>query len=295
MNMNTYDKAFLARILQFQRNEITEYHIYRALARKLSSQKNRETLERIADEEKEHYGKWKELTNKDVKPDRPKIWKYVLLSKLFGFTFAVKLMEAGEQNAQQHYAEIEGKVADARKIAEEEDQHERSLLALLDEERLRYTGSIVLGLNDALVELTGALAGLTLALQESRLIALTGSITGIAAAMSMAASEYLSIRSEKEDSEKNPLKAAGYTGLAYILTVIALITPYLFITNHYICLGMALTSAILIIAVFNFYLSVAKDVSFKKRFAEMAGLSLSIAGLSFVIGFALRHWIGVEA
>jgi VIT1/CCC1 family predicted Fe2+/Mn2+ transporter len=33
-----------------------------------------------------------------------------------------------------------------------------------------YLGSIVLGLNDALVELTGVLAGLTLALQNSEII-----------------------------------------------------------------------------------------------------------------------------
>ncbi len=292
--MTIDNKILRDKILKYQRNEITEYHIYHFLARKLKSKKNSEVLERIAKEEKEHYGKWRELTGIDVKADWSKVWKYVILSKLFGFTFAVKLMEAGEQNAQEQYGDLEGKVEGARKIAEEEDQHERELLSLLDEERLRYTGSIVLGLNDALVELTGALAGLTLALQESRLIALTGAITGIAAAMSMAASEYLSIKSEREDLKKNPVKASGYTGLAYIATVIVLVTPYLFIPNHYICLGMALVSAIIIIAVFNFYLAVAKDVSFKKRFAEMAGLSMGIAGISFVIGFALRHWIGVE-
>ena len=49
-------------------------------------------------------------------------------------------------------------------------------------------GSVVLGLNDELVEFTGALAGFTLALSDHRLIALTGSITGIAAALSMASS-----------------------------------------------------------------------------------------------------------
>lgn len=60
---------------------------------------------------------------------------------------------------------------------------------LLDEERLRYTGSTVLGLNDALMELTGVLAGLTLALRDTKLIVLTGAITGIAAVLSMGVSE----------------------------------------------------------------------------------------------------------
>ena len=57
----------------------------------------------------------------------------------------------------------------AQKIAEDEERHEQKLLAILDEERLQYVGSMVLGLNDALVELTGTLAGLTLALQNTKL------------------------------------------------------------------------------------------------------------------------------
>ena len=80
-------------------------------------------------------------------------------------------------------------IPEAKAIILEENQHETGLLQLLGEERLRYTGSMVLGLNDVLVELTGALAGLTLALQDTKLVALTGSITGIAAALSMGASE----------------------------------------------------------------------------------------------------------
>ena len=53
---------------------------------------------------------------------------------------------------------------------------------------------MVLGLNDALVELTGTLAGLTFALANARLVALAGIITGIAATLSMAASNYLAER-----------------------------------------------------------------------------------------------------
>jgi VIT1/CCC1 family predicted Fe2+/Mn2+ transporter len=49
------------------------------------------------------------------------------------------------------------------------------------------------------------------------LIALSGLITGISASVSMAASEYLSTRSEQTD--KDPLRAAIYTGLTYIITV----------------------------------------------------------------------------
>ncbi len=175
----------------------------------------------------------------------------------------------------------------------EENVHEQQLLGMLDEERLRYAGSVVLGLNDALVELTGALAGLTLALQNGKLIALSGLITGIAASLSMAASEYLSTRSEK--TEKNPVLASIYTGIAYILTVSLLVLPYLLSPETYILdLIITLITAVIIIAIFNYYISVAKGESFRARFAEMAILSLSVAAFSFGIGYLIRIWLGIE-
>jgi VIT1/CCC1 family predicted Fe2+/Mn2+ transporter len=129
-------------------------------------------------------------------------------------------------------------------------------------------------------------------LQNTRLIALTGLITGIAAALSMAASEYLSTKSE--GTEKNPITASLYTGSAYIITVVILIIPYLIFSNYYVCLGCALAGAVLIIAVFNFYISVARDAPFKKHFFEMAGLSLAVALFSFLIGYLLRTFLGID-
>jgi VIT1/CCC1 family predicted Fe2+/Mn2+ transporter len=280
------------RLLGYQRNEITEHHIYNRLAATLKSPANRQILEKIADDELRHYQQWKSYTRQDTKSDRFQIWKYYWISRIFGFTFGVKLMERGEESAQGNYEKLYGVIPQAEVIAREESEHEEALLALLDEERLRYVGSIVLGLNDALVELTGALAGLTLALQNTRLIALTGSITGIAAALSMGASEYLSTKSEGVD--RNPLKAAVYTGSTYIVTVLLLILPYLLLENYYICLASSLVAAVAIIALFNYYVSVARDVPFKKRFLEMTGISLSVAALSFLIGFIIRTFLGVE-
>ena len=53
----------------------------------------------------------------------------------------------------------------------------------MDEER-DYSSSVVLGISDALIELTGILAGLTFALQDMELIALSGLVTGVAASVS---------------------------------------------------------------------------------------------------------------
>ena len=285
-------KEIREKLLAYQKNEITEHHIYRMLAKAVKSPENKRVLEEIANDELQHYRAWRTHTQQDVKPDKLKIWKYYLISRIFGFTFGVKLMERGEEGAQDNYEQLRGTIPEADAILRDESEHEAALLELLDEERLRYMGSIVLGLNDALVELTGALAGLTLALQNTKLIALTGLIMGIAAALSMAASEYLSTKSE--ETARNPVRASAYTGVAYVGTVSILILPYLILENFYACLACTLVAAVLIIGFFNYYISVAKDVPFKRRFLEMAGLSLSVAALSFFIGFLIRSFLGVD-
>ncbi len=286
------DEQLRQQLLSYQKNEITEHHIYTRLARVVKSPADRRTLEAIAADELRHYHRWREYTGQDIPPDRFKIWKYFLIARLFGFTFAIKLMENGEKGAQVNYAQLEETIPDAEAIARDEDRHEESLIEMLDEELLRYVGSMVLGLSDALVELTGALAGLTLALQNTKLIALTGSITGIAAALSMGASEYLSTKAE--ETTKSPLLASAYTGGAYIITVLILILPYLILENYYLCLFCTMIAAVLIIALFNYYISIAKDFPFWRRFLEMAGLSLGVAAFSFFIGFLIRALLGVE-
>jgi len=279
-------------LLKAQKAEITEYHVYKNIARTLPNEENRRIVEQIGEDEKRHYEIWKGYTGEEVKPNRFLIWLYTMISRLLGFTFGFKLMEMGEERAQINYQKIEGVLPEASGVIADENSHEEQLLDMLDEEALIYAGSVVLGLNDALVELTGALAGLTLAFRNVNIIALSGLVTGIAASLSMGASEYLSTSSE--ESDKNPIKAAIYTGIAYIITVALLILPYLLLDNAYLALAITLTTSVVIIAIFNFYISVAKSEPFARRFFEMAGLSLGVAVFSFLIGFLIRQWLGVD-
>jgi len=288
------DKESRNTILQAQKNEITEHLIYKKLSQSMKHPQNKKVLKKISDDELKHYNFWKRLTHEEVKPSKLRLWKYFLISRLLGLTFGLKLMEKGEGTAQSVYERISKSVPakGIKDIIKDEDKHEKKLIDLIDEERLKYVGSMILGLNDALVELTGALAGFTLALQNTRLIAMAGLITGIAASMSMAASEYLSTKSDSDN--KNPAKASLYTGSAYVLTVILLIFPFLLFTDLYFSLGFTIFNAVIIIAIFNFYVSVAKDLSFRKRFFEMVLISLGIAALTFVIGFAIRIFLGLD-
>lgn len=279
-------------LVTYQRNEITEYSIYSRLAKVQKNKENSEVLYRIAEDEKKHYAFWKSFTNREVAPDRFRIMYYYWISRILGLNFGIKLMERGEEQAQENYEDLTARIPGSAKVKKDEEQHEKELVALIQEERLNYVGSIVLGLNDALVELTGALAGLTFAFQNTGLVALAGLITGISASFSMAASEFLSARSSGDG--ENALKSSLYTGIAYIFTVVFLVVPYFVFNNPYLALVFTILTALLIILIFNFYVSVAKDYSFKKRFLEMASLSLAVAAISFGIGFMVRRILGVE-
>ena len=288
------DESLKHKLIAAQRAEITEHHVYRGIARRQKNERNRATLQRIADDELRHYEFWAEHTGVRPGPRRLTALKFRLLARLAGPTFAIKLMERGEEGAQENYAPVVEAIPEAAAVLKDEIDHERELIAMIDEERLRYVGSVVLGLSDALVELTGALAGLTLALRNSRLIAMIGLITGVAAALSMAASEYLSTKSEPNGG-KSPGKSAFYTGWAYTLTVASLIAPFLLLGSPLVALGLTMAIALAIILAFTYYVAVTKDLPFWLRFAEMAGLCVGVAAVSFGIGYLVRAAFGVEA
>ncbi|MGB9682793.1 MAG: VIT1/CCC1 transporter family protein [bacterium] len=290
--MERIDKKLLERIILYERNEITEHYIYEKLSEKTLDHHNKKILYDISREEYKHYESLKDITKRDVSPNRFKIVFYTVLSSIFGITFTLKLMETGENIAQRNYTEVLNAMPNLNEIINDEDRHEKEILSLLDEENLRYISSMILGLSDALVELTGTLAGLTFALRNTALVALSGLITGIAAALSMAASEYLSTKAE--EGEKNPVKASIFTGITYIIAVLCLVFPYFLFKNYTISFLFTLLLAILLVIVFNFYISVTKELDFKKRFLEMLFIILIVSIITFGIGILIKLLIGVQ-
>ncbi len=289
-------KDYISLILEAQKNEITEYNIYLNMVKLVKDKENKKILKRIAKQELKHYNILKKITNKDVSPDLFKLYYYIFISSTLGLSFGLKFMERGESSAQEFYSKLEKKYPQLSKVIQEEEQHEMAVLGLISEERVEYASSVVLGLNDALVELSGALAGFTLILQNARLIGTVGLVMGVAAALSMTVSSYLSSKEEKDlIKEKNPFKAALYTGTAYIITVLFLVLPYFIFSNVYYALASVLSLTLIIVASYTFFISVAKNKPFWPRFLEMALLSLTVAAISFTLGFFIRTYLGVDA
>ena len=283
----------LSIIKKMQKSELTESIIYEKIAKFAKGEENKKVLLRLSKEEKNHYNIWKSYTKEDVKPKKFQVFKYKLIARIFGFTFAVKLMEKGEEAAQSEYELLASEVKESAMIKEQEEEHEKALLEMLDEERLQYVGSMVLGLNDALVELTGSLAGFTFAMQNTRLIAISGLIIGISATFSMASSEFLSARSE---GRKDAFKSCLYTGIAYLITVVLLILPYLLLDNsqYLIALLAMLGVVILIITIFTYYTSIAQSKPFLRRFLEMSIISVTVAIISFGVGVLAKQFLGLD-
>lgn len=292
MQLSEFSPEIQALVRTMYDNEATDSLLYASLAKQTKSAHNRQLLEKMSADEKKHCEIWGRYVKRPPRVARLKVWLFAAMARVFGLVFVINLMESGEDSAIAAYSKLGEKIPVALEMLEDESRHEEHLVSMLREERLSYISSMVLGLNDALVELTGALAGFTLALNDNTMIGLAGFITGVAATLSMAASEYLS---KKADStEKHPLKAAMYTGMAYLLTVALLLAPYAVFSSPLVALAFCLCNATLVIVGFTFFVSVVRKQPFWGGFREMMLISFSVALISFLIGWAARAWLNLD-
>lgn len=179
------------------------------------------------------------------------------------------------------------------------EENKKTLRRLASEERAHceiwesYTGIKMKPQKANILKYTliSRILGFTFALQNTKLIALSGLIVGISATFSMASSEFLSAKSEDRN---DAFKSCTYTGIAYLLTVVALIAPYLLLSQPLVALATMIRIIILIIAGFTYYTSVAQNLKFGTRFLEMAGISIGVAVISFVVGILAKQLLGVD-
>ncbi|MGA9079812.1 MAG: VIT1/CCC1 transporter family protein [Halobacteriota archaeon] len=277
------DKKTHKRIHRAQRMEITEHFLYGKLAKSAKEPINREVLDQIAKLELTHYEQWREATGLEMQPSKTELNAYYWIAKVFGIIFMMKLRDF---KIWRTYSSLEWFAPEATHQAEQGMARAKALRSAMDEERLHYMGALVMGLNDAIVEITGAIAGFTIVLQNTTLIALAGLITGVAGSLSMAASEYL--EKQTESDKRSPAKAAGYTGGAYLVVAAILVAPYLWFASFIAALVCMLIFAFVIILFFSFYSTFLFDQKFRSRFPQMLAMSFGVAFVAFAIGSLLR-------
>lgn len=285
-------KQQLKLLYSFQTNSVTNAILCVKITKYIKEIQNKKILLRIAKEEMAHTYIWQQYTKKEAKPNFLKIFFYQVISFLLGYTFTIKLLERSEFKGKQELNKLKEKYPEVSYIISQKETHKKDLINLLNEDRLNYIGAMVLGLNDALIELTGTISGLTFVLMNTKLTALAGIITGVAATLSMTSSCYLA---EKTNDNKKAVISACYTGIAYLITVILLISPYLlFPKDMFFCAFCSmLFLVIFLIFTFSAYISIIKSEPVKIRFFEMAIISLSVTLISFFIGLIAKTFFNI--
>ncbi|MBI2093461.1 MAG: rubrerythrin family protein [Candidatus Omnitrophica bacterium] len=279
---------------RFLQHEYLDMVTYRELAKIETVPEFKRILEALMANEVEDCQFWQELSSvKEVRISPLTIFALKLMRKVLGLTFTAKFLERHERDAVKRYTAFAQQAppelrARLQQIIDHETHHEHELIGQIQEERVEFLGSIVLGVNDGLIELTGALVGFAFALQQPIQAGLFGTVTGIAASLSMAASAYMQARHE---TGKEPKKAGLYTGVAYLLVVVLLVLPYFLLSNIYLAVGAMFGLIVLLILGLSFYSSVLFDRNFKRQAGEMLLFSLGVAGISFLLGSFVRSLI----
>lgn len=278
------------------RDEYKAYTLYKALARSVGGKKYRYVLEKAAEDEWNHYVFWRNIVGEcTTRLTKLKMFLYTVILYLFGLTVTLKVIESKEVDASETYRKLSEHRPDLRdslnKIIEDEERHEADFASNIDEGRVKYLGSITLGISDALIELTGIYTGSLGAFENTISAGLTGFLAGVAASISMGIASY---SQAKHDTYRNPRLSALYTSTAYILVVVLLALPYFLMNSMLFAFTTMISVAVAVVAYMTFYTAVLHNKNYMREFVETVSMILGVSFLLYILGSILSKLIGLE-
>ena len=161
---------------------------------------------------------------------------------------------------------------------------------MVRKDKFNSAGAIVLGMHDALVSLTGLIAGLAVAMADRYVIILTAVIASVTASLSMGASNYLAVRT---DGGRRAFISALYTGVAYMATCAVLIVPFFVFENRAVEMVLMFAIAVAEIFGFNYYLGRVNHRPDMRKFLGMLGVCAGVSVIAFLIGLGANKYLGV--
>lgn len=190
--------AQIKRWRHYLADEESEARIYRYLARRAEGT-DREILLQVAEAEKRHQQHWRDMLGEHANVHvRPSMQSLVLqfLAKNFGSVFILAMAQRAESRSP--YAEDPDATEE---MAADEAIHEEIIRALATSGREKLSGNFraaVFGANDGLVSNLALTMGITASGASSSMVLLSGIAGLLAGALSMAAGEFVSVRSQRE-------------------------------------------------------------------------------------------------
>jgi VIT1/CCC1 family predicted Fe2+/Mn2+ transporter len=277
-------------------DEYTDSQIYERLSRRTKNASFAEGLRELAAAENRHYEFWHKYAP-ESKPEvsKLKIYWILFLKTIFGVTFTVRYLERHEGDVINAYKSVrhmipEGDMKAFDEMLADEEGHESTLSKRIEGSTIRYISFIVLGLADALVEVTGIHAGSLGIYNKTELAGLAGIIAGAAASLAMASAAYAQAKQGFQGSAK---ASAVYTGISYFVTAVILATPYFLTGNMVNALASSLTLAVVIITFTTYYSSVISNKPFMRDFLEILGIMFGVTAALYVFGFIIRLTTGI--
>ncbi len=271
-------------IIEAQRNEVTEYHIYKSLARQARDLSNKKLLEQIAAEELEHYRFWMSYGD-EVDPKWWKVNLYIFLSRIFGFVFALKLMERNEQIAEKKYLAISKVIPEVEKLAGDEKGHEKILLNMVSDTRLKGMGAWMISVNLVIFSLILLIYSLSVFLQNAKALAPIGMISILAVALADLFGT-LFLRNS-QSIHKDQVKKGLFRFVSGIVTGGVILIPFSLSQDVLEALILSTAIALMVSLLLNYQFAVVSDQKGYKRIARIFLVFLLVVTVGLIVGFVL--------
>jgi len=278
-------------------HEYTDSKLYERLSKTVpSSSPFASVLMHLSDTEHKHYEFWRKYApQEEPKLDKVKLYWVLFLRRVLGLTFASRFLDRHESSVVKEYRALAGLIPESDKAAFEEmvadeQEHEMEFAKKIESAAIRYISFIVLGLADALVEITGIHAGSLGVYNKTEYAGLAGVIAGAAASLAMASAAFAQAKQGFQGSAR---LSALYTGISYFVTAIILASPYFLTPVPIIALFVSLSLAVIILALITYYSTVISGKPFARDFIEILLIMFGVTVALYVIGYVAGVRTGI--
>jgi VIT1/CCC1 family predicted Fe2+/Mn2+ transporter len=278
-------------------DEFTDHTLYERMSRSVSKDSEfAKTLGDLSTTELGHFEFWRKYAPEaEARPSMVKVYWVLFLRYVLGLTFAVRYLERHEATVIKAYKSVSHLIpaedkAKFDKVISDEETHEREFSRRIESSAVRYISFVVLGLADALVEITGIHAGSLGIYEQTEIAGLAGIIAGAAASLAMASAAFAQAKQGFQGSAK---LSAAYTGISYFITAIVLATPYFLTRSMTLAISVSLALAVLLLTIITFYSSVISSKPFTRDFLEILLIMFGVTVALYLFGYFIRVATGI--
>ena len=274
-------------------DEWSDYTLYERLAGTVKpGSQFADVLRTLSATEHKHAEFWRKYVP-DAQPKLAtlKLYWILFLRRFLGLTFAARYLDRHEEDVVKKYERLAPLIPPSDRPAfdemvADEREHEKAFSMKIESSAVRYISFVVLGLADALVEISGIHAGSLGFYDRTEIAGLAGVIAGGAASLAMASAAFA--QAKQGNFQGSARLSAMYTGVSYFVTAIILATPYFLTSNMILALSTSLSLAVFILLVTTWYSVVVQEKRFLRDFVEILLILFGTTIVLYAFGYIVH-------